>query len=184
MTYQTQDASDLEARSATDRPAVEIGRVIALDLGTEKTGVAISDESRVALRRLCTLPKTSWKRFVEKIVQLCLEFDAQALVIGLPLNMDGSLGAGAEVALRFARNLQLSFTIPVFLQDERLTSRAALDELKDEGLRPAEIKEAIHSQSAVIILRDFLASPYEDRLRANEYTHSVNLASQETVANL
>lgn len=134
----------------------EMGRIIALDLGTTKIGVAICDEQRLAVRRLLTLPRTSWKKFVEKIKQLCRDFDAQAVVVGLPLNMDGTLGDAARNARRAAGNLHLSLRLPVYLQDERLTSEAAIGELHDEGLGGAEIEREIHSHSAAIILRDFL----------------------------
>ena len=135
----------------------ERGRILAIDLGTKQTGVAVCDESRTSIRPVKTLPRTSWKRFVADVQNLCAEFDAQAIVIGLPLNLDGTRGAAAEDAQRIRRNLQLTLRLPVLLQDERLTSRAAEEELRAEGASPAKIARRIHTRAAEIILRDFIA---------------------------
>jgi len=78
------------------------------------------------------------------------------LVIGLPLSMDGSLSAAASEAERTAGNFAKSLKIPVFLQDERLTSSEAESNLRAEGRTPAEIAALVDSEAAAIILRDFL----------------------------
>jgi len=86
-------------------------------------------------------------------------FDAKTLVIGLPLSLDGvSRSAAAQVeklALNFARSLRL----PVYLQDERLTSEEARESLRGDGYNAADIDRLIDSEAAAIILRDFLNNP-------------------------
>lgn len=132
-------------------------RILAIDLGTKQTGVAVCDESRTSVRSVTTLRRTNWKRFVVDIQRLCGELDAREVVLGLPLNLDGTSGTAAEDAQRIRRNLQLTLRLPVHLQDERLTSRAAADELRAEGASPEAVARSIHARSAEIILRDYLA---------------------------
>lgn len=133
------------------------GRLLALDLGAARVGVAISDESRTALTELEALPRASWKKLLTSIKELCHRFDVAAIVVGLPLNMDGTHGAAANEACRIARKLRLSTNLFVFMQDERLTTRAAEDDLYREGMSLQEIKNRVDSRAAQIILRDFLA---------------------------
>ncbi|MCP9493701.1 MAG: Holliday junction resolvase RuvX [Pyrinomonadaceae bacterium MAG19_C2-C3] len=130
------------------------GRILALDLGTKRVGVAVSDESRIAIRDLPALPRTNWKSLLEAIRNLCQRFDARAVVVGLPLRMDSSEGEAAVAARRIASNLSLSLNIPVFLQDEKLTSVVAEELLRLEHV--SDIKDRIDSRAASIILFDFI----------------------------
>lgn len=133
------------------------GRILALDLGTKRVGVAVCDELRLTVRALPPLPRTSWKRLLLAVSELCEEFDAESLVIGLPLRLDGTEGDAAEDARRIARNFGLSLKIPVHLQDERLTSFEAESVLREAGYARAEIKDRVDGEAAAIILRDFLS---------------------------
>jgi len=134
------------------------GRILALDLGTRRTGVAVSDELQITVRPLPSLHLTNWKELLRAVAELVRRFDAKSLVIGLPLSLDGSEGEAAQLALRRAHNFELSLRIPVYLQDERLTSREAEELLRDEGHSVEEIHRKVDSQSAALILRDFLAA--------------------------
>ncbi len=133
------------------------GRVLALDLGTKRVGVAVCDELRLTVRPLPALPRTSWKRLLLAVSELCERFDAESLVIGLPLRLDGTEGDAAQEARRVARNFGLSLTIPVHLQDERLTSKEAESALREAGYSGSEITERVDSEAAAIILRDHLS---------------------------
>lgn len=130
------------------------GRIIALDLGTKRVGVAVSDESGIAIRDLPALPRTNWKTLLVAITDLCRRFDARAIVVGLPLRLDSSEGSAAASARRIASNLNLSLNIPVFLQDEKLTSVAAEELLQLEHV--TNIKDRVDSRAASIILFDFI----------------------------
>ena len=130
------------------------GRILALDLGTKRVGVAVTDESRIALRDLPALPRTNWKNLLEAIRKSCQRFDAAAVVVGLPLRLDSSEGSAAADARRIASNLSLSLKIPIFLQDEKLTSVAAEELLQLE--RVSDIKARVDSRAASIILADFI----------------------------
>lgn len=133
------------------------GRLLALDLGARRVGIAVSDELQLTVRPLPPLKRTNWKSLLKQICDLRLNFDAQAVVIGLPLRLDGTEGHAALEARRIARNLTLSLEIPIHLQDERLTSRAAVESLRQNGVSDSEIADRIDSEAATIILRDFIS---------------------------
>ena len=134
------------------------GRLLALDLGQKRVGVAVSDEMRITVRPLPALRRTNWKELLRSVAELLQSFDAQGLVIGLPHNLDGSEGPAAREARQRARNFQLSLTIPVYLQDERLTSRESEELLRADRRSAKEVRENVDSQSAAIILRDFIVA--------------------------
>ena len=138
--------------------------IMALDLGQKRVGVALSDSLSLSVRRLEPLIRSNWKRLLEEVSELTRRFDAQTLVIGLPLSLDGTRGSAASEAVRLARNFARSLAIPVFLQDERLTSVQAETNLREEGRGPKEIPGLVDSESAAIILRDFIITPDKDRI--------------------
>ncbi|HKC64282.1 MAG TPA: Holliday junction resolvase RuvX, partial [Pyrinomonadaceae bacterium] len=138
-------------------PKERAGRIIALDLGEKRVGVAVSDELRLTIRTLPHLYRTNWKELLRAVSDLVGRFDAKAVVIGLPLNLDGTEGNAAKEARKIAGNFELSLKIPIYLQDERLTSREAEESLRASGYSEREVRERVDSQSAAIILRDFLA---------------------------
>lgn len=133
------------------------GRLMALDLGQKRVGVAVSDELQITVRPLAPLRRTNWKQLLRNVADSLESFDARALVIGLPLRLDGSAGDAAEEARRLARNFQLSLSIPVFLQDEKLTSVEAMEGLRAAGYNATDSLPFVDSESAAIILRDFIA---------------------------
>ena len=132
--------------------------VLALDLGKKRVGAAVSDALSISINRLDVIPRTNWKQLLRDVENLARRFDAQTVVIGLPLKLNGSRGAAAvaarETALKFARSLKL----PIYLQDERLTSSEAEENLRTAGVPADEIPRRVDSEAAALILRDFLAS--------------------------
>lgn len=137
------------------RPAP--GRLLALDLGAKRIGVAVSDELRLTVRPLPALHRTNWKALLRAVAELREHFDAQELVIGLPLDMDGAENAATREARRLARNFELSLKAPVHLQDERLTSHFAELSMCQDGMARDKLKERVDSAAAVLILKDFLS---------------------------
>lgn len=133
------------------------GRLLALDLGEKRVGVAVTDELRISIRPLPVLRRTSWKQLVHTVAALVRDFDARSVVIGFPLSLDGTENTAATEIKRQARNLELSLGLPVILQDERLTSQEAERKLRDEGYAPGQIRERVDSEAAALILRDYLA---------------------------
>lgn len=134
------------------------GRVLAIDFGAKRVGVAISDELRLSVRPLPALPRTPWKRLLSSLSELCERFDVRMIVLGLPLRLDGSEGDAATEARRVARNIELSLKLPLFLQDERYTSKTAETSLRQQGFQHREITCRIDSEAASIILSDYLAN--------------------------
>lgn len=133
------------------------GRVLGLDIGAKRVGVAISDEMRLTVRTLKVLSRTNWKRLVKDLSELCVEFDVRQVVLGLPLRLDGVEGDAALEVRNVARKLELSLHLPVSLQDERLTSKTAEAALRREGLSKREVFANADSEAAALILIDFLA---------------------------
>jgi putative holliday junction resolvase len=131
------------------------GRLVGLDIGTKRLGVAVSDELQFTVRPLYTLKRTGWKKLLLQIKDILAEFDAQALVLGLPYNFDGSESEMSREARRLARNFSLSLTIPVILQDERVSSIAARENLHNMGFNLKEIRRRVDAEAAAIILSDF-----------------------------
>jgi len=135
------------------------GRIIALDPGTKRIGVAVCDDDRIVATPLRQIDRGSWKKLLSEIKQLLQEFDAKALVIGLPLESNGEESEMSAEAREMARKLRLSLDIPVYLQDERVTSYDAKRRLWDRGI--TNTSALVDSEAAAIILSDFL-----DRLRS------------------
>lgn len=133
-------------------------RLLALDWGTIRIGVAVSDESQLAVSPLPSIERTSWKKTLSTIRELTERFDAAAVIIGLPLNLDDTETLLTAEVRRVARNLELSLRLPIFLQDERLTSVAAEAYLRQLKLNSREIKQHIDGHAAAIILEDFISS--------------------------
>jgi putative Holliday junction resolvase len=132
------------------------GRVLAIDMGSKRVGLAVSDELRLTVRTLPALPRTPWKRLLSLLAELCEQLDVRSIVLGLPLRLDSTEGDAAEEVRRVGRNLQLSLKLPLFFQDERLTSKAAETSLRERGFRGVEISCRVDSEAASIILSDFL----------------------------
>ena len=139
------------------------GPILALDLGEKLVGAAVSDEKLIAIKRLPPLKRSNWKKLLQDIRSLIEGFDVRTIVIGLPLSLDGSAGEAAEKVERLAQNLARSVPLPVYLQDERLTSFEAMENLKAEGKRREDIPALIDGEAAALILRDFLRTD-QDRV--------------------
>lgn len=161
-------------KRSTDQANVA-GPVLALDFGEKRVGAAVSDERLVTTKRLPPLKRSNWKKLLQDICHLVEGFDAQTIVVGLPLSMDGSERDAAKDVLRLATNLARSVRLPVYLQDERLTSVEAAANLRAEGMRSDEIPANIDGEAAATILRDFLDTK-QQRLRVSP---SVDLEATE-----
>jgi putative Holliday junction resolvase len=150
---EAEQSENHEPRNLSEKPP---GRLLALDLGERRVGVALSDELRITVRPLPFLHRTNWKQLLGAVADLLQRFDAKALVIGLPLNLDGTEGKAASEARRLARNFELSLKVPVYLQDERLTTREAEEYLRAAGHSGYTLQQLVDSESAALILRDFI----------------------------
>jgi putative holliday junction resolvase len=132
------------------------GRIIAIDPGTKRCGIAVSDELRVTTRPLPVIDRSSWKKLLIAVKEIVSDYDAKALVVGLPLESDGSESEMSGEAREMARKFALSLSIPVFLQDERVTSYEAKARLWERGVSVKDSRGLVDSEAAAIILSDFL----------------------------
>jgi putative holliday junction resolvase len=133
-------------------------RVLAIDYGEKAVGVAVCDELRLAARPLTTIRRRNVTRadLVERIRALAEAHEASELVIGLPLNMDGSRGEAVKRVDGFVAELQRRLAIPIIPVDERLTSREADLLLREMGVKDRERRERSDEYAAMIILQDYL----------------------------
>ncbi|HMV47075.1 MAG TPA: Holliday junction resolvase RuvX [Blastocatellia bacterium] len=131
-------------------------RVMAVDYGTKAIGLAISDELQLTVRPLTTIrrEKRDRNRVAERIGNLVVEHEIGTLVVGLPLNMDGTRGEAVENVERFIAGLHLS--VPIVTIDERLTSYEADQILREMGVSLKERKARSDEYAAVLILQDYL----------------------------
>jgi|SRR6185436_13283455 len=130
--------------------------VLALDLGSKRVGVAVSDALSISISRLDAIQRTNWKQLLRDVEDLVRRFDAKTLVIGLPLKLNGSLGDAALATRKTAQKFARSLPLRVYLQDERLSSTEAEENLRGAGVAPEEIGHFVDSEAAALILRDFL----------------------------
>ncbi len=152
-----QDKETTNPQQITESRAVPAkGRVVALDLGTRHIGVAVSDETQTVATPDRTIERRNWKKTLAVVKDILGQFDAVALVIGLPYNFDGTESEMSSEARRIARNFTLSLEVPVILQDERMTSYEARRRLWERGVELKDTKRLVDSEAAAIILSDFL----------------------------
>ena len=132
------------------------GRIIGLDFGSKKIGVAVSDELRLTAHGLENIRARPAERAIEVLKQLTREYNVAGIVIGLPLNMDGTSGPGAEAARAFAAQLESELSVEVHLSDERLTTVMAEKTLLEANLSREKRKKLRDRLAAVLILQNFL----------------------------
>ena len=132
------------------------GKLLGLDLGTKTVGVAISDGMRYSATPLETIKRQKFAQDAERIVQLIAENDAVAVVLGLPLNMDGSEGPRAQSTRAFARNLAQKIDIPIAFWDERLSTSAVTRTLIEADVRRDRRAEVVDKLAASYILQGAL----------------------------
>jgi putative holliday junction resolvase len=132
------------------------GRVLGVDLGTRRVGLALTDPLRMISSPLTTLPVRSESELAETLGRLCREHDAGLVVLGLPLSADGSEGPGCARTRRIAARLS-AMGITVELQDESWSSRDAEEILRETGGSRRTAKEKVDAIAASLILRDYLS---------------------------
>ncbi|MHA6299202.1 Holliday junction resolvase RuvX [Devosia sp. CAU 1758] len=136
------------------------GRILGLDLGTKTIGVAISDGMRYSATPLETIKRTKFTQDAERIVELIAENQVAAILLGLPLNMDGTEGPRVQSTRAFARNLAPRINLPIAFWDERLSTSAVTRMMIEADMRRDRRAEVVDKLAASYILQGAL-----DRLR-------------------
>jgi len=135
-------------------------RVLGLDVGSKTVGVALSDEFGWTAQGLTTLKINEEKsKFgFDEIGQLIKEYQVDTVVIGLPKNMNGTIGPRAEASMQYAAEIENKFAVPTVLWDERLTTMAAERVLLEADVSRKKRKKVIDKMAAVMILQGYLDS--------------------------
>ncbi|MCR5747429.1 MAG: Holliday junction resolvase RuvX [Lachnospiraceae bacterium] len=135
------------------------GRIIGLDFGSKTVGVAITDGlglTAVSLEIIRRERETHLRPTLRRIGEIIREKDVRLIVVGLPLNMDGSASPRSLMAEEFADELKRRTGLPVIMQDERLTTVEADEIIRLTGIHKKNRKEHIDAMAASIILTDYL----------------------------
>ncbi|HTA44386.1 MAG TPA: Holliday junction resolvase RuvX [Bryobacteraceae bacterium] len=133
-------------------------RILALDLGKKRIGLALSDELGLTAQGLETLEREGRRDDIAKLRRLAAERGVALFLIGDPVHMSGEAGRQSEYTREFARELEYKTGLPVKFWDERWTSREAERTLRGSGIAHGERKPAIDRLSAVILLQSYLDS--------------------------
>ena len=132
------------------------GRVLGLDVGARRIGVAISDPLGITAQGLETLYRKNKKYDLQYLNRVIREYDIKEIVMGLPLRMSGAEGTQAEKIQAFAEDLRKRFGLPVHLWDERLTSAEANRLLRETDLSIEKRGKAVDRMAAILILQGWL----------------------------
>lgn len=127
-------------------------RILAIDFGRKRVGLALSDPSLTVASPVPAIERKG-KAWWDTLLALMVEQEVGEVVVGLPKNMDGTTGQGAEVCQKFALELEARSGVPVILLDERLTSVAASATLREGGLREKDQRGKLDSVAASLLLQ-------------------------------
>jgi putative Holliday junction resolvase len=133
-------------------------RIGGLDVGDRRIGVAVSDEQGWTAQSIDVVQRTSLAADIEALRAVLAPYAPTAIVVGLPKNMNGSIGPQAEKVLDFARHLETALAMPVVMWDERLSTVGAERTLLEADLSRAKRKKVIDKAAAAFILQGYLDS--------------------------
>lgn len=132
-------------------------RYLGLDLGSRTLGVAISDKTGLIASSLKVIRHVEeYDRLVKDVKELVDSLEVDAIVLGFPKNMNNTIGPKGELSLEFKEKLEKTIDIPIYLQDERLSTKSALDTLIKGDVSRKNRKKVVDSLAATIILQSYL----------------------------
>ncbi len=133
-------------------------RILALDHGTRRIGVAISDELKMIAQPLEFIPAEPFAPFLSRLKEIIRDKEVEAILVGMPRNMDGSYGPATLKVQAFIAVLKETIVIPITAWDERLTSVQANRFLIEGGVRRDKRKEKVDKTAAAVLLQSYLDS--------------------------
>ena len=136
-------------------------RLLGIDPGKKNIGIAICDENKVVATPLKIIKKNKFQILLKEIQEIIKENKIKGVVIGNPINMDGSFGKSSQSATVFAKNLSINITIPIVLWDERLSSEGSFKITRDLGSNVTDRVKKLDKNAAAFILQgaiDFLSN--------------------------
>lgn len=131
-------------------------KIMAVDYGESRTGIAISDVTEFLASPVCIIKEKNTLKAIDKICDKSKELYAEMIVIGNPVNMDGSRGERSEKCTFVADEIAKKVDIPVVMWDERATTKTALNMLTDNGTFGKKRKEVLDAVAATVILENYL----------------------------
>ena len=132
-------------------------RYLGLDLGSKTLGIAVSDPTGLIASSYKTLKHNEeYDSLVEEVKKIVVLLNIEGVVLGFPKNMNNSVGYKGELSLEFKKKLEKVISIPIYLQDERLTTKSATDVLLMGNVSRKNRKKVVDSVAATIILQAFL----------------------------
>src|SRR3954471_12667961 len=131
-------------------------RVLAIDHGTKRMGIALSDETATIAQPLEFIPAEPFAEFLARLKQLITEKQVEQILVGMPRNMDGSYGPAALKVQEFVAVLKDTIATPIRTWDERLTSAQANRMLIQGGMKRDKRKERVDGAAAAILLQSYL----------------------------
>lgn len=137
-------------------------RKMALDVGTKTIGVALSDPMGWTAQGLEVISRRKLEADLKRLKEICTEYEVTEIVVGLPKNMNGTLGPKAQEILDFVETLKEALGLPVVTWDERLSTVAAQRALLEADVSRSKRKKVIDKMAAVIILQGYLARQVRD----------------------
>ena len=136
-------------------------RLLGIDHGNKNIGIAICDENQVLATPLTTLHRTKFENLLKEIKEIISENNIKGIVIGNPINMDGSISKSSQSASDFSKNLSKFITIPITMWDERLSSEGSFKITKELGTNTSNRVKNLDKNAAAFILQgaiDFLSN--------------------------
>lgn len=136
-------------------------RTLGLDYGSKTVGVAVTDPLGLTAQGVEIIRRQKenhLRKTYQRIRELCEQYDVEKIVLGLPLNMDDTMGDRAEKTLEFKKELERRLSVPVLLVDERLTTVEAIEIMDDAGIKVSEREKYVDMIAATIILQDYMNS--------------------------
>ena len=130
--------------------------ILAVDYGDARTGIAVCDKFEMMASPVTTISEWNKDKLIDKIIELIKDYKAELLVVGLPKNMDSSLGSRAEKCSDFAKELSEKSGLECIMRDERLTTVSAYVTLNENNVRGKKRKDVVDQISAVNILQDYI----------------------------
>ena len=128
-------------------------RLLGIDHGNKNIGIAICDENQVVATPLTTLYKTKLENLLKEIKEIIFENNIKGIVVGDPINMDGSLSKSSQSAHDFSRNLSKYITVPIAMWDERLSSVGSFKITKDLAINTSKRVKNLDKNAAAFILQ-------------------------------
>ena len=137
-----------------------MGRLLGIDYGEKRIGISISDPNRNIATPLETIIFKSESSLIKKIRSIVLSWCVDGIILGLPIGMNGQDTIQTKKVFKFYNVLCNEFKIPIIKEDERLSSVAASNSLRHQGIKPSRNKSMVDSTAAAIILQSYLCLLY------------------------